>query len=158
MTPARRPLMRLSSQAADTAGLACDVCQHCLLLPTLNIYGCIPNYPNYFLGADTSSICDSLTSSITHNKLNFANTLSIFPNPATTSITITANGIKGNKVTISIYNAIGNLIRKQSVQAYVGKVTLQENIKELPSGIYIVKLETDPEGSGELYTSKFVKH
>ena len=43
----------------DNAGLNCDFVQHSLLLPTFNAYT-IPNFPNYFLGKETGSICDSL--------------------------------------------------------------------------------------------------
>ena len=44
----------------DSAGLACDLQQHSIHLPAFNAFS-IPNYPNYFLGRDLGSPCDSLT-------------------------------------------------------------------------------------------------
>ncbi len=40
-------------------GELCDVCQHCVLLPTYNAFS-MPNFPNYRLNALESSPCDTL--------------------------------------------------------------------------------------------------
>ena len=44
----------------DSAGLSCDLVQHGIQLPALNAFTMV-NFPNYYLGAITGSICDSLT-------------------------------------------------------------------------------------------------
>lgn len=46
-------------------GLNCDFLQHSFLLPTFNAFT-IPNFPNYFLGKQVGSICDSLPSVVSH--------------------------------------------------------------------------------------------
>ena len=43
----------------DFPGASCNFVQHGFRLPTYNGFT-IPNFPNYFLGADTGSVCDSL--------------------------------------------------------------------------------------------------
>jgi len=43
----------------DLPGDSCDVCQHCVQLPTYNAVS-IPNFPNYRLGALEGSPCDTL--------------------------------------------------------------------------------------------------
>src|SRR5262249_28327684 len=40
-------------------GIGCNVCQHCIQLPTFN-YLTVANHPNYFLGAEHGGVCDSL--------------------------------------------------------------------------------------------------
>ncbi|NUO00981.1 MAG: PKD domain-containing protein [Saprospiraceae bacterium] len=43
----------------DSLGLACDVCQHCVELPTWNAFS-LPNFPNYRLHHLEGSPCDTL--------------------------------------------------------------------------------------------------
>lgn len=43
----------------DSLGLACDVCQHCVELPSWNSFS-MPNFPNYRLGHEEGSPCDTL--------------------------------------------------------------------------------------------------
>jgi len=43
----------------DLPGDSCDVCQHCIELPTWNAFS-MPNFPNYRLGALEGSPCDTL--------------------------------------------------------------------------------------------------
>jgi Secretion system C-terminal sorting domain len=77
----------------------------------------------------------------------------ITPNPATTIITINANRVKGNKASLSIYNSVGEIIDKRAAQVYGGYVTQDVYVAELPSGVYIVRLESEK----EVFVGKFVK-
>jgi hypothetical protein len=43
----------------DSLGLACDVCQHCVELPSWNSFS-MPNFPNYRLAHEEGSPCDTL--------------------------------------------------------------------------------------------------
>jgi PKD repeat protein len=43
----------------DSLGLACEVCQHCVELPSWNSFS-MPNFPNYRLGHEEGSTCDTL--------------------------------------------------------------------------------------------------
>ncbi|HRF38555.1 MAG TPA: hypothetical protein PK198_07190, partial [Saprospiraceae bacterium] len=42
----------------DSLGLACDVCQHCVELPSINALS-LPNFPNYRLHHLEGSPCDT---------------------------------------------------------------------------------------------------
>ncbi len=44
----------------DSIGYKCNILQHSFRLPTYNGFT-IPNFPNYFLGAEAGSVCDSLS-------------------------------------------------------------------------------------------------
>jgi Secretion system C-terminal sorting domain len=136
----------------DSAGLACDVQQHSLHIPCLN-FGSVPNHPNYFLGADTGTVCDSITIGL-NAELRMQNAeLKVSPNPASSIITLNASRVKGNKASFSIFNSVGELIGKRAAQVYGGYVTQDVYIAELPAGMYVVRLETEK----EVYVGKFVK-
>lgn len=62
----------------DSAGLSCGFCQHCISLPVLNAFT-IPNFPNYYLGAEIGSSCDSLLNY--HSELAVTDGLVVSPNP-----------------------------------------------------------------------------
>jgi hypothetical protein len=135
----------------DSAGMACNVQQHSISLPCYHIAS-VPNHPNYFLGADSGSVCDTLSVGI--KDLAVAKkSISISPNPASGVITINATQIKGNSVTIYIYDALSNLMRKKSVRVYDGYVTQDVFIETFRPGIYIVNVEAE----SSIYTAKFVK-
>ncbi len=136
----------------DSAGMACDVQQHSLQIPCLNS-GSVPNHPNYFLGAASGTICDSLTTSIHESKFSLKKPLSISPNPATNFITVNAMNMNGSKATLNIYNSVGELIGSRNLNIYGGYATQDIYIETLPAGIYIVRLE----GERDVFVGKFVK-
>ncbi len=67
----------------DSVGLSCNLVQHAISLPTINAFT-IPNHPNYFLGADSGSVCDTLILSnfLIQNSNRDALDLSVYPNPS----------------------------------------------------------------------------
>lgn len=137
----------------DSAGLGCDVQQHSIHIPCYHVAS-VPNHPNYFLGADSSSICDSLTSSIVESIFNSKKILNISPNPASVIISINAMDVKGSKAILKIYNAVGELIGSRRINVYGGFATQDVNVETLPTGIYIVRME----GEKAVYVGKFVKN
>ena len=63
----------------NDSGLTCNFTQHSFLLPTTEAET-MPNFPNYFLGPDSGSVCDSIVfirNNKTENELNH-----IIPNPS----------------------------------------------------------------------------
>jgi len=65
------------------------------------------------------------------------NDINIFPNPATTNITIIAKGI--NNSTISIYNIQGQIIKQISTI----KITTNIDISDLSGGVYFVEIKNE---------------
>jgi len=67
------------------------------------------------------------------------NTLGVFPNPATNSITITGF-TAATQSTINMYNMSGQQVLQQNVPAGSGSFSVQ--VQELPSGIYVIQLHS----------------
>ncbi|MEO8068700.1 MAG: T9SS type A sorting domain-containing protein [Flavobacteriales bacterium] len=70
----------------DSLGLACDLVQHGIDLPTY-WKNSLPNHPNYHLGALDGSICDSLEVGLVEQPENL--NLSLYPNPNAGAFSIT---------------------------------------------------------------------
>lgn len=70
----------------DIIGIGCNVNQHSVLLPAY-YFNTLPNHPNYFLGCDSTSSCNCLTTSQEEpGKHNFK--FFISPNPTSGNIKI----------------------------------------------------------------------
>jgi len=69
----------------DQPGLACDMVQHGITLPTYYVNS-LPNHPNYFLGPVDGSVCDSLG----------INTLTPGPSPRERGATVQPNPTTGS--------------------------------------------------------------
>ena len=124
----------------DSLGLACYVCQHCIHLPTYNAFT-VPNYPNYFLGAEGGTICDSLPTNLSDP--HFKSVLNIYPNPIyenKTDITFTYNTIR-NPGVISVYDVNGKEISNYYVPPWSSIHHVR--LPELSNGIYLAKLTSD---------------
>ncbi len=65
----------------DSAGLACNMDQHGVALPTY-YSNSLPNHPNYHLGPVDGSICDSLGINAAVSEVALQQTLRAFPNPS----------------------------------------------------------------------------
>ncbi|HRH62508.1 MAG TPA: T9SS type A sorting domain-containing protein [Bacteroidia bacterium] len=71
----------------DSSGISCDVRQHSLPIPCYH-FVTVPNHPNYFLGADTGSVCDTLLS-MKNSEFRIQNEkIAVFPNPAREQFTV----------------------------------------------------------------------
>ena len=138
-------------EAPDSGGLACNVQQHFVHIPCYQ-NRTVPNHPNYFLGAESGSICDSLTTGLT--ELTGSQHLSVWPNPATDIITINATKVKGTKAWIYIYSISGTEIAHREVYIHDGYLTQDIYIASLSNGMYIVKLIAD----GNVNMIKFLKN
>ncbi|HNQ00187.1 MAG TPA: T9SS type A sorting domain-containing protein, partial [Bacteroidia bacterium] len=118
----------------DSVGLACDVQQHSFKLPTINA-ATMPNYPNFFLGAEGGTVCDSLIT-IVENK-NLLPELILFPNPVRNSMYLT--GTK-NKIGEEVFvrNVLGQQV-KVSVNTIQSGEYLEFNTSSLLPGVYFVE-------------------
>ena len=67
----------------------------------------------------------------------------IYPNPANTNATLKINLISNSKVTIEIFNTIGQMVRLVNTEAHVGDNELKMDLAGLRSGIYIVNVKLD---------------
>ncbi len=97
-----------------------------------------PEYICYIWSGCTSDI----------SKIGSNVSVTIFPNPATDFINITYNSIDNNKITATIYNAIGEKITDIELIQNSNKI----NIQNLENGVYFIKIKTQ---TSEI-TKKFV--
>ena len=130
----------------DSAGLACNFVQRGLPLPRWNAFT-IPNYPNYFLGADAGTICDTLTG-ITDVK-NPVSAFLLFPNPANRDVYLTLS--KDKIQSVSVYNSLGQLVFIE--HDIIKNDYLHFDVSKLESGFYYIDVLT----SKERVTRKFVR-
>jgi hypothetical protein len=99
-------------------GDSCNFEQHALRLPTLS--ACVPNYPNYRLGALTGSACDTITGLNETARSSLDQILKVFPNPATDITTIDYGFTDWNKgqPALEICNALGQTVYTQYLPMY----------------------------------------
>ena len=121
----------------DSIGIGCHVCQHCIQLPTF-YRNTIANHPNYFLGAVSGSICDSL---ISVNNLQMAdgNTLKLFPNPVSGNGEVTFNYPSTGAHSVIVIN---DMEGKEVLRYLLPQWSSVQHIKlpKLSGGIYMARL------------------
>jgi hypothetical protein len=118
----------------DSLGMACDVLQHHIKLPYIRSYD-LPNIPNYYLGKLPGSDCDTITVGTYDNNLSGnPSDISIFPNPATESVTVSWN-IPKNFDNIKIYSFIGKLMLHQKI---IGN-QFNFDVSSFEEGIYFIE-------------------
>jgi hypothetical protein len=123
----------------DSVGLACNVIQHGLAIPTFND-GTVPNHPNYFLGPVTGSICDSLTTGI-KEKNHFEKKIKVYPNPANGITYLQYEFDYGVNGWVELYDVQGKFIYKQRLY-WSGKQLLLHTDNYV-DGLYAVYVHDD---------------
>ncbi len=118
----------------DSLGIACDLCQHCIQLPALNAFT-MPNFPNYYLGAEVGSVCDSLGVGVTE-LADGKNAITIFPNPASNNATI--KYLISKNALLIIVNSLGEVVQQISLSAENQSATI--DLSKLKSGAYTCKM------------------
>ncbi len=133
----------------DSVGLSCDFVQRGLPLPRWNAFT-IPNYPNYFLGAEGGTLCDSLPTGISDIKTPIE-AFTVFPNPVQDLVFVNQSS-KEPIVEISVVNSIGQIEGLQYTSINGGQY-LQVNMAGFASGIYYLQMRT----AKNIITKKMVK-
>jgi hypothetical protein len=115
-------------------GLACDVRQRGIKLPTYNAWT-MPNHPNYRLGALKGSPCDTLHSIAVKEK-GASLQATLFPNPASEQVTIKWQNDEGEAYEVIIIDAVGRLVQRQELHA--SSLTLDTS--SWANGLYYVQI------------------
>ncbi|MCX6292011.1 MAG: T9SS type A sorting domain-containing protein [Bacteroidetes bacterium] len=120
----------------DSLGLGCNLCQHCIHLQSFNSFT-IPNHPNYFLGAENGSLCDTVLLANSSDLFN-GSSLHVFPNPVTRGdLTFTYNVLHEPAIII-----INDIDGKEIVQYRLPQWSSVQHVKlpALSGGIYLARL------------------
>lgn len=134
----------------DSAGVACEVCQHCVYLPAFNAFT-IPNFPNYFLGAEGGTVCDSLITEIPSTVPLMEEELFLFPNPVRNLLYLTT-GSSSTWDEIALFNIFGQKIFVSIHEIKNGEYQ-EINTSSLTPGVYFLELKS---GMGKV-VKRFVK-
>ena len=122
----------------DSAGLACNFVQRGLPLPRWDAFT-MPNYPNYFLGADANSLCDTLSTGIAAIQPSVA-AFSVFPNPVRDQLFIT-HSLKEPVQRITLVNSLGQ-VQDLPFNTINNGEYLQIDFHNFSAGIYYLQLTT----------------
>jgi hypothetical protein len=125
-------------ESPDSAGVACNVQQHSILLPKFN--ATLPNFPNYRLGALAGSPCDTLTgvSNIPLHEFKF----NVYPNPNNGEFQIAYQLPQNKSGIIEILDINGKLLWSRNLPAWstTQKIFVEDR---LPQGFYFIRLTSD---------------
>jgi len=120
----------------DSLDSLCNIMPHNVKLNGINTWT-IPNYPNYELGPEAGTICDSLGLGYelvykNKNKTWFA------PNPATDKVYINYRLPTNEIATVTIYDVLGKHILSKQLFGYFDNV--QIDISDFNEGIFLVQI------------------
>ncbi len=136
----------------DEKGDSCLFRQHSLSLPSPSLG--VPNFPNYRLGALTSSPCDTLTGLNEVERTEKEKILKIYPNPATDFVTIDygfTNWSKG-EISLEITNELGQIVHQQKLPMYSGFQKIETS--SFATGLYTTYIKRNNQ---IVATTKFAK-
>ncbi len=78
----------------------------------------------------------------------------VYPNPSSNNVTVSYNLSDATKITVSIYNMVGQQIMTTNQNVIAGDVKVTLNIEALPQGVYFIKSDIGKQS----YTNKLVKN
>jgi hypothetical protein len=130
----------------DSIGVACNVIQHGLTLPTYNLS--LPNFPNYDLGPLQGSPCDTLNiaDGVEQNKSDFD--FRVYPNPVTWWLNIVYDSPQQDAL-FELFDLYGRRVAAVSLYHYFKNRTL--DVSGLSAGVYAYTIKSK---SGVLQTGK----
>ena len=112
------------------------------------------SFPNYQIGYGIPDFCKAANFSYT-NLTTITNSIiiNVFPNPFIEYINITIDQNIEKPAQISLYNAVGQLLREQIADPVINKTTSFSGLDNLSPGIYWLKIQVD----NQLITKKIIK-
>jgi hypothetical protein len=91
------------------------------------------------------------------NRSNQSSSIEIYPNPVETELFIPINSSVEQNITIELYSVLGDLlIQREERIANVGSSLVKQDIGNLASGTYVIKVITETEG--ETVVKKITKY
>ena len=123
----------------DCPGLASDLVQHGVTLPSLN-FATIPNIPHYRDYGDMFSVCTTAA----HEENKVAATLRMYPNPTSGIFTMETE----RSGSVHIFDALGRLVHTDSFNGFKSI-----DISNAANGLYLVAIRFS---DGTLLTQKLI--
>jgi hypothetical protein len=136
----------------NNLGVACNFQPFSFNLGGHRTYYGLPNNPNYELGPDSGSVCDTLSVGL-QGLYPRPSELFVFYHPQLYTAFINAQNIVGKVYVLSVYDIAGNEVFHESGKLDSEYFTRDLQMTGFSSGMYIVSLTTDK----EKLVKKFVK-
>ncbi|HRG93582.1 MAG TPA: T9SS type A sorting domain-containing protein [Chitinophagaceae bacterium] len=86
---------------------------------------------------------------------NTALTLSTYPNPASSEVSLNISSPVAGTATISLYSANGSLVQRQHIQVKNGTTLAKMNLSSLSKGMYMITLEN---ANNQTISQKLIKN
>ena len=122
----------------DLPGDSCNVCQHCVELPTFNAFS-MPNFPNYRLGAAAEPCVPDAVDEPGVPDMK----VSVYPNPAKDKLTVEWGKSDFEKGSLAVYDLFGKQII--SFDLVSGSNTFVVELNHFFSGVYFIQVKLDDE-------------
>ena len=133
----------------DSVGLGCHYIQNGFDLGSHFLAGFLPNMAYFGLGAETGSICDSLTTRV-NEVVESRDGLEIFPNPSSGFFSFGLMDASDKIVSWKVKNLLGENIFSMSPHSAIGNF----DISDKPAGVYFLQITTRQK---KIITAKLVK-
>ena len=142
----------------DSPGVACGFVPFSFNLGAGRCYWGLPNNPDYELGAVVNSMCDTVMQ-VGSMQLAVGNNsrLHVFYHAGWQVAFINAEGLKGMRFYLQVYDLFGRIIFSDEGSLNSEYYTKDLNCDGFAEGMYIVTLQTGPDGSGEKLVKRFIK-
>jgi Secretion system C-terminal sorting domain len=86
---------------------------------------------------------------------NTSLTLSTYPNPASSEVSLNISSPVAGTATISLYSANGSLVQRQHIQVKNGSTLAKMNLSSLSKGMYMITLEN---ANNQTISQKLIKN
>ena len=96
----------------------------------------MPNFPNYFLGAEIGTLCDSLGVGLSDPKN--PKLIAIYPNPITGNEITISYSVSSSSQVLNIYDVYGKLVKEISLPSWSSMQHIF--LPDLSEGIYLAKI------------------
>lgn len=143
------PVFAIKQQSNNWPYTAMPVGETYLIYPAAN------NYGSLYIGTFGSGVYvtrDFVGFDEFEENLVSANSIAIYPNPASRSAQVAFRSNRSNQGTLNVYDLSGKLVHQQNIEVKTGLNTINIEMNDLDNGSYIVRLQ-DGEKS---YQSKLV--
>ena len=138
----------------DSPGVACGFAPFSFNLGAGRTYWGLPNNPDYELGPDTNSMCDTVLSVDSRPLTVDRNSqLHVFYHPGWQIAFINAEGLRGKTYTLCVMDLSGRIVYREEGKLSPPYFTKDLSFGEYSGGIYIVRLQTER----EVLSNKFLK-
>ena len=134
-------------------GVGCNFNPYGFYLGGKRVYWGLPNNPDYELGADVGSPCDTLTAVSNLQWAVGRGEVTAFYHSGWQKLFVNAQNIKGKNCLLQIVDMLGNKVYSNQTQTQPPYFTQDVNVFNLSNGMYVVNLITEK----EKMSCKFVK-